>query len=124
MTDEQALDNDLTLEAIVAVDDRPTHKVEIPEWGGVVTIRGLSLKQFQDVRKRALAAGGGKTPDEDVATLATLSEALVSPKVTVEQAQLLIDKSMSAVTKLMTAIADVSALGEEAVEQAEAGFPA
>ncbi len=35
----------LTREDILAVEDRPTRDVPVPEWGGVVRVRGLSGKE-------------------------------------------------------------------------------
>jgi len=41
----------LTRDAILELEDRPSHEVEVPEWGGSVFVRPLSGKERHDLLK-------------------------------------------------------------------------
>ena len=43
----------LTKEAILAADDLPREKVDVPEWGGEVYVRALTGAQMQPVEDAA-----------------------------------------------------------------------
>lgn len=110
----------LSAEEILAADDRPEMVVEVPEWGGSVKIKALSLGQFRDVQEKA---EDGVEQDEHKLAIAMLKEGLVEPKLSDEQAEKLYDKAIPAVTKVLTAIAELSDVDPATVKAAEARFP-
>jgi len=110
----------LTAEQVVTVDDRPERVVEVPEWGGAVRIKALSLGQFQDIRDRSTVAG---EVDETRVTLYMLQEGIVEPRLTEAQVEMLRLKSIPAVVRLLSAISELSAVDEAAQKAAEARFP-
>lgn len=116
----------LDLDAIRAADDRPIVEVDVPEWGGTVLIRPLSLDAF--LRLREASTGPGGETDERRLTAELLAAALVGedgePLCTVEQAAELSSKSATALGRVMQAIADASGATQEALIDAQRRFPA
>ena len=102
----------LSLNDILAVADVETRRVDVPEWGGTVVIKGLTKRDQQRLRKQASAAAG--TFDADVMEHLILSQCLAEPVVTPEQAAQLLEKSAAAVDRVLTAIMDITGLSEAA----------
>jgi hypothetical protein len=109
----------LTPDAILEADDRPTADVEVPEWGGHVRVRALSLESYLDLKEQA-------GDDERQLTRMMLHEALVGedgePMLTLEQAGALLDKSATAIGKVMQAIANVTGSGGDVLTEAQRTF--
>lgn len=90
----------LTLEQIGLAEDIKEKDVEIPEWGGTVRIRGVSKAVFDRWME---------LPAEDWADTAyLLSEAVIDPKITEEDALKLREKSAAAVNRLVGEINQIS----------------
>ena len=115
----------LSLEEIMAAPDVKTETVDIPEWGGAVEIRGITMEQLEAVRATATVMvpgpSGAATAEIDKQTFANglLSQCVVSPAITLAQAMELRSKAASPINKLYKAILAVCGLNEEAVKQAE-----
>lgn len=111
----------LTAEAIIDADDRPCADVDVPEWGGCVRVRALSLDGYLDLKERA-------GDDERMLTRMMLREAIVGedgePMLTDDQAGALLDKSAAAIGKVMQAIAAVTGTGGDVLTGAERTFRA
>jgi len=110
---------ELTVEQIVAAQDLGEETVEMPEWGGTVTIRGLGYGEWVDLREAATVGG---QQDERLMARLLFAAALTSPTVTPEQAELLVNKSSSAVNRLVERIVGVSHIGDDAITESEATF--
>jgi hypothetical protein len=110
----------LSLDGILQADDLGSETVPMPEWGGVVIIRGLGYQEWNGIRSTATVNG---ELDEALFTKMLLSAAMTSPAVTQDQAALLMGKSVVAVDRLAKAVLKVSRIGEDAVAEAEATFP-
>lgn len=110
----------LTLDEIISVQDRPVVDVEVPEWGGVVKIRGLSKGGRQRVRDAAFDAEGNFQAErwED----ALILEGLVEPEITAEEVGQLREKAATAVERIISQISEESKLGQGALEGALASF--
>jgi hypothetical protein len=110
----------LTFDEIVGCEDRPVVDVEVPEWGGVVKVRGLSKGGRQRVRDIAFDAEGNFQAErwED----ALIAEGLVEPELTIVQVGELRDKAAAAVERVVRAITEESKMGGGAVEAALAQF--
>ena len=111
----------LTREQIAAADDRPERVVEVPEWGGAIRIKALSLRAWQDAMDEA-TNGNGKI-DERKASVLTLMGAIVEPQLEAADIELLRSKSTTVVGRLMGEIASLSGIDEETLKEAEATFP-
>lgn len=90
----------LTLEKIQSAEDIREDVVDVPEWGGSVKVRGVSKAAWD--KWLVLPSEDG----EDAAFL--LSEALVEPQVTPEQALALRDKSAAALNRIEAAVSRLS----------------
>jgi hypothetical protein len=101
----------LTFEAIEQAPDLKEKEVDVPEWGGSVLVRGVSKAIWEKYTEM-------ETP-EDICFL--MSEAIVEPAVTAEQAAAMRAKSITAVGRVEGAILEVCGLGS-AVADAERRF--
>jgi hypothetical protein len=124
MAPDPSLNGYLTPEAILAAADVQEVDVTVPEWGGRVRVRGLTMNELLDVRK---SSRNGE--DDRGALLATLSTAMVEPRLTTDQAAALMTKSGAAFTRVLAAInvlngMDLAGLGNTlAGLQPDATFP-
>lgn len=109
----------LTVEQIIAAKDLGEESVDMPEWGGTVLIRGLGYGEWVDLRE---AATVGERQDERLMARLLFAAALVDPPLTEEQAGMMVDKSSTAVTRLVEAIVNMSHVDESAITEAEATF--
>lgn len=124
----------LTVAEIVAAADLTEEDVDVPEWGGPIRVRALSLGQVQDVQQECVrrdkdgqpVAGPDGQPilDERAMTAALLREGVVEPALTGEDADRLRGKSAAALTRVMEAITRVAggdALADAAARSFRAG---
>ena len=117
----------LSFEEIITAPDIQEETVSVPEWGGAVTIRGLSKAEQQDLRKASTVVTivGGKeveSVDSYRLELLMLSHGLVEPKITKDQAESLKTKAAGPVDRVLSAIVKASGMDPEAVKKAEAAF--
>ena len=113
--------NILTVEEIVAADDRPTEEVHVPEWGGYVRIRAFSKAQQLALRNLSKNPETGEL-DQNLLEMYMAVEGIVEPKFTLEQMSLLADKSTPAVDRVITRLLVMSG-GTDAVREARKKFP-
>ncbi len=111
----------LTLEEILAAQDLGEKTIAVPDWGGSVIVRGMSKREQQQLRKAALDPLTGQI-DTDKMEILMLVHCLASPKITMEQAEQLAQKSAAAFDKVLTAIMDVTGLSEEVQKQTLKSF--
>lgn len=120
-TEAEAVAPLLTREALLNADDRREGTVEVPEWGGSVKCKALSLGQWQDAMDGATVNG---VVDEGLAAMHTLVEGVIEPKLTRDDIAVLRTKSTTAIMTVMSFIAELSGVDPAAVKEAEATFPA
>lgn len=108
----------LTAEDIVAVDDVPTETVDVPEWGGSVVLRGLTLEEVLALRGDA----EGAAKDPTALSVKMLTASFADPVLTPEQAAVLVKKSATVVARLMQKASRLSGVDEEAVQRSERAF--
>jgi len=113
------MDKILTFEEILAVKDLDTSVVEVPEWNGKVKIKELTKAARERLSKQAMING---QVDTDKLQVLMLAECLEEPKITVEQAQQLWEKSAAAVDKILFAILDINGLSEVAQKEIQKSF--
>lgn len=102
----------LSINEILSASDLEEKAIEVSEWGGTVKVRGMTKQEQQQLRKQATDAAGQINPD--LMEQLMIAHCLAEPRITVEQAGQLMQKSASAVDKVLTAIMDVAGLSEAA----------
>lgn len=116
----------LSAEQIEDADDRPVMPVDVPEWGGRVRVRALSLDAYLDIKDAATNADGSE--NERQLTALILQAALVDedgePMFDLAGAERLRGKSSTAVGKVMRAAAAVTGMTPEVQAEAERTFRA
>lgn len=114
-------------EAILGADDIRTERVEIPEWGGEVMVRGLTGRQ-RDQWEQSMTVRRGKKVEQDLrdfrARLAVLCvvDETGQPVFHAGDIDALANKSGSALDKIYTVAAKLSGISEEDVEELTADF--
>lgn len=104
----------LTFRDIANAQDVAEEDIEIPQWGGTVRVRGLTVGDIE-----ALVPLKG-TFDY---SLALIARSMVDPPMTPEQAGLLRQKSDAAVELLLAEIMRVNAMGPEVEKALVERFP-
>lgn len=104
----------LTLEQLIAVDDRAYEDVYVPEWGGNVRLKGLTKQEQLDIRREALV--GGEVDPGRVEMLA-LVKCLEEPALTSEQVGVLMTKQAAVVNRLLKRVAVLAGLNEEEAQK-------
>lgn len=110
----------LSVEDILSAEDLPSETVPVPEWGGAVTIRGFSKAREFAIRQEAMGADG---LDEERFEMLLFINGVVEPQFSVDQLEVLKEKSGSVIDRVLTRIMDISGLSKEAQERAKARFP-
>lgn len=105
----------LTLDDITAADDRTTRTVDVPEWGGSVVVRGLTLEEARDIQKAAIQGG---EVDETKVMVLTVSAGCVDPVIPREQAMILAQKRAGNVIRLCVAINELTGASPQEVDAA------
>src|SRR6187551_3218851 len=96
----------LTADDIWAADDIEEKVIDVPEWGGSVKIRALTLKQIANVAMKAIRtnAQGVQETQRELSVIMTLQEGMIEPKLSPQEARKLSEKSATAVTRIVQAI--------------------
>ena len=101
----------LTLEAIHGAKDFKEADVEVPEWGGAVTVRTLSMAARYEIGERSLK--DGKVDNAKFAA-GTLAGGIVEPKMTYEDALKVVDgHSPEPIQRLVDEVWKLSGLTEQ-----------
>jgi len=109
----------LSFDEILAAQDLDVLEVDVPEWSGKVKVRELTKAARDRITKEATVNG---QIDNDKLQVLMLAECLEEPKITVEQAQQLWEKSAAAIDKILFAILDVNGLSELAQKEIQKSF--
>lgn len=105
----------LTEADIIAIDDIETEVVEVPEWGGSVKLRGLSLDE-------AMNARAGATSDAKAMSLRLLVASFVEPKLSEAAVEALGKKSAAVINRLLQVATRLCGMDPEAVQRSERTF--
>lgn len=114
----------LSADQILNAKDIETREVEVPEWGGVVLVRGLSGLE-RDAYEQSLTMIRGKEhlPNLTNARAKLVSRAVVDENgerlFTDRQVNALGEKSSIALTRIFEVVAEMSGMTDESVEDAE-----
>ena len=100
---------------ILALDDRPTETMFVPEWDTDLELRGLTLAQLANVQERAKRDG---ETDGIRATVFTFIEGVVEPRFDIGDYDQLRNKAAGVVNRVGSRIMELSGMGEGAVGKA------
>lgn len=118
----EAHDHDLSLEEILSAEDDAEESVYIKEWGGKITIRGLSKREFDFMRKQATRRDArGKR--NDIYEMEIILAGVVKPVISRAAYQQLQDKSAGVLVHILNEIYRKSGLEREAERARERRFP-
>jgi hypothetical protein len=109
----------LSKEEIKEADDTIYEIVAVPEWGGAVKVRSFSKGMQIEIDERATVAE--EIVPQKVQMFAFL-EGVVTPEFDLDDQTWLHEKSAAAFDRVVTRIFELSAIGREAAEDAEARF--
>ena len=107
----------LSREAILEAQDLKTETVEIPEWGGAVLVRGLTVGEVSRIVNMATPKGG--TLNVLNSAVWTFIAGVVDPKFTEEDFDALKKKS-AAILRAVKVINRLSGINEDADSVADA----
>ncbi len=101
----------LSRERLLAADDTLTETVDVPEWGGSVVLRSLTLAQAKKVRRYiADNRDNAEVDDLDIA-MVVLIEGMVDPQLDAGDVVALSGKQTSVITRLSRKVIDLSRMG-------------
>jgi hypothetical protein len=112
----------LSLDAIHSVNDLLEEDVEVPEWGGVVRVRSLSLKEMRSIRRQITNPETGYV-DESQGLALIAGYGLVQPAVGPEGAMALMEKNAAVIGRISGRVVKLTPIAKEA-EAAAAAFRA
>lgn len=101
----------LSFDDIVKKTDIDEKEVFIAEWDGTVKVKGITKLEQQLLRKQAIDPATGRI-NGDKMEVSMLAQCLSEPAITIEQAELLMQKAASAIDKIFAAILEVTGLDE------------
>lgn len=108
----------LSREAILGADDLRTETVEVPEWGGSVTIRTMTGSDV-DALQSVLAEPDGRRRFRDALLVATVVDDNGAPLFAPADVPALRTKAAAALSRVANASMRLNGLSSEAVESAE-----
>ena len=120
MTDSEGI-RLLTADDIWDADDIQEQTIEVPEWGGSVRVRALSLAQIARIAQKSIKtnAQGQTETSRELSVMMTLHEGMVEPKLSLEDCRRRLGgKSAAAVTRIVQAINAMGAT-PEAIDEAD-----
>ena len=109
----------LTVDQIISAPDVKTEELLIPEWGGSITVKGLTRAEVGDAREAAKIAD--EVDDQRLEMFIFLA-GVQEPKFTPDHYELLRNKLSGPVTRVGKKILELSGLDEKTVKDAENTF--
>ena len=113
----------LSVEDILGATTLEEKTVDIPELGGAVRIKAFNKGEQQYIRRLATDRRTGKI-DTDKMELMIIVRGVIEPQFTTESVERLKLVQASVLDRIISAISEISGMKDEAVEAAEATFPA
>ena len=114
--DPESVRKVLSLAEIRAARDVPEEYVEVPEWGGSVLVRGVSVAD--GMRLLEQMKGEGEEIDPEKAMLTALLVGVAEPRFAESDLEWLRAKSLAAVKRISEAFMRLSGLEAGAVKEA------
>lgn len=112
----------LTAEQILSADDFRYAEVDVPEWGGTVRVRTMSAKQ-RDALNRMFKDRGEVESTEFMLLMCVVDEN-GNRVLKREHLDMLKEKSVAPINRIVKAISDLMGTSSDAVESAEKNYAA
>lgn len=112
----------LNFTEIMAAEDITERDIEVPQWGGSVSIRSISHRLMREIKKDIAKKSGEDEPDEDEIEKWVLIKGMVSPTITEEEYEHLMDKSTQSIMVVLSAILGRSNATDTAAKEEEKTF--
>ena len=112
----------LTFDEIVEADDTAEETVYVKEWGGSVKLKGITKTEFDYLRRQSRSKAN-KGRSQSIIEREVLVAGMVSPRLTIERYNLLMEKSSGVIVRLTNRILEKSGLADEAEARREQRFP-
>lgn len=107
----------LTVDQILGAKDFIEEILEVPEWGGRVKVKTLSMGARYDIAEKSVAGSGqNRRVDSTQLALLTVLHGVVEPKFSAETVLKLAEKNASAVEKIVAAVWRVSSVEPETIK--------
>lgn len=115
----------LSMQNIMEAEDITETTVPVPEWGGEVVVRSVSYRKMGKIKAAVSDGRGGAQVSEDDVEVekGLLVAGLVNPSISEEEADMLMEKSASAVMTVLAAIMSNSKGDKDSVKEAEKSLP-
>lgn len=110
----------LSADQILGADDLRTETMDIPEWGGSVTVQALSVRALNECNRKAMV--GGEVDAEKI-TVFVVIEGLREPKLTDDMAGQLALKSAAVINRIGSKVFELSGVDAATLAGNEARFP-
>ena len=111
----------ITADELLAKQTTLEKWVDVPEWGARVKVRELSMGEYHDVQARSTTPHGEVDETKLQCNLAIAG--MVEPDLGPDAYEWMKAQSIRAVSRVLEAVMDLSALGAAALDEAEATFP-
>lgn len=107
----------LSLDQIAKATDVPVVDLEMPEWGGVIKVKGMNAAERLEL---AALVGGDADKRGAIATIArfALLHGVVEPAISEDDIDMLLSKSSKAIERIVENFNKLSGTSEEAVLEA------
>lgn len=108
----------LTLDQIKAADDVKTVEVEIPEWNGHVTVKGMTGRLRSNLEQKV----NSNAPHGDVKMMVVIACTLNAdgnPMFSNDDKKWLVEKAAGPIEKIFEAACKLSGITDQAVDEAE-----
>lgn len=117
----------LTAADIKAINDRTVKPVSVPEWGGQVWVRNLSVRERENLESSVIPGADGKVQTRGFRVLVVIASTVTEPDedgnyermFADADARWLSDKAASAVEKIAEAALEHNGMTEDASKDAE-----
>lgn len=114
----------LTKYEILAAQDRPLVAMDVPEWGGTIFLKALSISRAMALRSKYMGLDGVPKPETGLSfVLDSIAACIVDesgqPLFSSDELEILGEKNPNVVNKVFQKIEEINGGGENSVEQAE-----
>lgn len=112
----------LTAEQILSADDFRYAEVDVPEWGGTVRVRTMSAKQRDALNQ--MFKNRGEVESTEFMLLMCVVDENGNRVLKREHLDMLKEKSVAPINRIVKAISDLMGTSSDAVESAEKNYAA
>lgn len=122
--DDPALSaKDLSIDDILLVDDTADEKIYIPEWGGNVTVKALTMNEFNQIRRMSKGKNvRTKSDSQRIVERETFLAGVVSPRIDRVKYEILLERNAGVIIRIMNRISEKSGINEGAEEKRDKRF--